>query len=334
MDRIDPPPEQELREIGARLHEAARGARPSLFNPGGMRGRLLAAAMRDDTLRSALFQFVDVLPSLDSAQAIAAHFRAYLHGHRLGGVWGRLLALGELPWAAWAVRRSVQRLARQFLVEETPDALRGVIESLARIPAAVTVDAVGEAVLSEEEADACLARNLALLRWLTQTGARPPNFSLKPSALTSRFDPLDPEGTARRVLARLAPLLEEAAECGAALTLDMENHELKPLILDLFRQIAQSRPEAGWLPGIALQAYCPETERDLYALLQWARERGRRIGVRLVKGAYWDTEVATAAARHWPCPVYREKSATDAAYERLTRLLFQHVEIVRPAIAS
>src|SRR5512134_3525557 len=145
MDRPDPAPEQQVQEIGARLHHAARGARPALFDPRGLRGRLLGAALDDDALRGALFQFVDVLPSLDSAAAIASHFRAYLHGRSLAGPWGRLLEFGEHPWAAWAVKRGVRRLARQFLMEETPQAVMGVLAALRRVPAEASVDAVGEA---------------------------------------------------------------------------------------------------------------------------------------------------------------------------------------------
>jgi RHH-type proline utilization regulon transcriptional repressor/proline dehydrogenase/delta 1-pyrroline-5-carboxylate dehydrogenase len=331
---MDPPTqEQEIEQLGVRLLQAARAARPTLFDPASLRGRLLTAALRDDALRAALFQFVDVLPSLESAGAISSHFRAYLHGRRLGGPWGRLLELAEHPWAAWAVRRSVRRLARQFLVEETPRALGHALACLARVPAAATVDAVGEAVLTEQEADAYLHRNLALLEWLRDAAA-PPSLSLKLSALTPRFDPIDPEGTARRVLARVAPLMERVVAAGAQLTVDMEAHESKPMTLEVFRRMLEAWPDPRWLPGIALQAYCPETEGDLAELLRRAGERGRRIAVRLVKGAYWDTEVALAAARGWPCPVHRDKGETDAAYERLTALLLREPGSVYPAFAS
>jgi len=334
MDRPDPAPEQQLQEIGARLHHAARGGRPALFDPRGLRGRLLGAALGDDGLRGALFQFVDVLPSLDNAAAIASHFRAYLHGRPLAGPWGRLLEFGEHPWAAWAVKRGVRRLARQFLVEESPRSVLGALAALRRIPAEASVDAVGEAVLTEDEADAYLRRLLALLEWLRSAGARPPSLSLKLTALTPRFDPLDPAGTSRRVLARIGPLMDRIVAASAQLTVDMEHHEIKPLILEVFRRLVEAWPDPSWLPGIALQAYCPETGRDLDELLRWAEERNRRIAVRLVKGAYWDSEVALAAARAWPCPVYRDKADTDAAYERLAALLFQHVPAVYPAIAS
>lgn len=326
--------ERVLLAIGTELYRKASRSSPALFDPGGLRGRVLAHAMEDEGLRSALFQFVDTLPQLDNARSIAGHFHSYLKGHRLGGVWGRLLELGQYPIWAWAVRESVKRLARLFLVEENDLSLRRALEKLRRIPAGVTVDAVGEAVLTEAEADAYLVRNLSLLQWLTEAGVNPPNLSLKLSALTPRFDPLDPEGTRQRVMKRLRPLMDLVVKTKAHVTIDMEQHELKPLVIDLFRHLAETYLDSGWLPGIALQAYLPETERDLATLIRWAQENRRRIGVRLVKGAYWDTEIALARQRRWPVPVFLDKNETDAHYERLTKILFDHPQFIYPAIAS
>lgn len=338
---MDSVPEPLIQEIGSELYRRASRGKPALFDPRGLRGRVLSQAIHDPALRAALFQFVDVLPQLADARGIARHFGAYLEPfvqaqdrrHRLAGAWGRLLALGSHPLAAWAVKRSVSRLARLFLVEETEAALECALAQLSRIPAAATLDAVGEAVLTEAEADAYLARNLRLLEWLSaRTGA--PNLSLKPSALTPRFEPLDPEGTQAAILGRLQPFMARVLETRAAVTLDMEHYEFKRLILSLFRQWVEAYPQSGWLPGIALQAYLPETERDLASLVRFAEAAKRRIGIRLVKGAYWDTEVALAAQRRWPAPVYRDKSETDAHFERLVDIVFRHGEWIYPAIAT
>ncbi|MBI2311413.1 MAG: bifunctional proline dehydrogenase/L-glutamate gamma-semialdehyde dehydrogenase [Betaproteobacteria bacterium] len=325
--------EQVVLEIGRDLYRRARRGRPALFDPRSLRGRVLSQAIRDNALRAALFQFVDVLPQLSDSGSIARHFQAYLRRHRLAGPWGRLLALGNYPVAAWAVKQSVARLARLFLVEETERALRRTLADLSRIPAGVTMDAVGEAVLTESEAEGYLQRNLRLLDWLA-AGDGAPNLSLKLSALTPRFDPLDLPGLSETVLRRLAPLMHKAVAAGATVTLDMEHYEFKPAILALFRKWLEAWPQSGWLPGIALQAYLPETERDLVSLIRLAESSGRRISIRLVKGAYWDTEVALAKQRRWPVPVYRDKGQTDANYEHLARLLFQHAQWVYPAIAT
>src|SRR6185436_7199236 len=86
--------------------------------------------------------------------------------------------------------------------------------------------------------------------------------------------------------------------------------------------------------GIVIQAYLCDAERDLTRLLAWVRRRGQSITVRLVKGAYWDSEVVGAAQRGWPCPVFRKTWQTDIAFEHLCTFLFDHREWLRPAIAS
>ena len=327
------PPEPVVAEIGRTLYASAVASRPALFRARGVRGALLAQALRDEKLKRALFQFVDVLPQLDDAAAVARHFRTYLEGHALQGPWGRLLKLGASPLMAGAVRASVTRVARLFLVEEDRGPLARALREIERAGAQTTIDAVGEAVLTEAEADTYVARYRAVLAAM-HAGGFAPHASIKLSALTPRFDPIDPGGSRARALARIAPLMHDVVALGAALTIDMERYELKPLVLDTFRALVETYPDTGWQPGLALQAYLPETQRDLGELVQWARRRGRRITVRLVKGAYWDTEVATARQQNWPMPVYLDKAQTDAAYERLTRALFDAADIVYPAIAG
>ncbi len=330
----DPSLEAPIAEIGGKLYADAVGSSPPLFGVSGMRGALLERALADERLRTALFQFVDVLPQLETGEQIAGHFRSYLEGHDLAGPWGRLLRLGYSPALAWVVRASVARTARLFLVEEAPGAVRRALTAIGAIGATATIDAVGEAVLTEAEADEYVARYAALLAWQEAAGVAQPHISLKLTALTPRFDPLDADGTGKRVLTRLAPLLREALRLRASVTIDVEGYDLKPLIVRIFMAIVAAYPEPGWQPGIALQAYLPETAHDIRTLARFAREARRRIGVRLVKGAYWDTEVALARQRRWPVPVFLEKAETDAQFEHLTRLLFDARDAFFPAIAS
>lgn len=224
-------------------------------------------------------------------------------------------------------------LSQQLLAAEEGDQLERLLDRLASLPARATIDAVGEAVLSEGEADAYLARNLRLLARLRVRDV-PPHLSLKLTALSPRFDPLDAAGTRRRVFRRMETLLAAAAECGATLTIDMEQHELKPLILDLFLDLLDAFPDPRWQPAIALQAYLPETGDDIDRVLNAAQRYGRRIGVRLVKGAYRDQEAAWAAQRDWPLPTWREKAHTDWHYEQLTARLLDHCDSLHPAIAG
>lgn len=186
-------------------------------------------------------------------------------------------------------------------------------------------------MLSEAEADVYAARIHKLLAWLAAASPPQPDLSVKLSALTPRFDPIDLAGSAERVLLRLEPLCDAAVQAGVSLPLDMENHDSRPLVLAVFRRLAE-RP--GIPPGLALQAYRPDAAADLLDLLSppWTAERPLRV--RLVKGAYWDSEVALVAQRFLPSSVYTDKAATDAGFERLSALLFEAGERVYPMIAS
>ena len=321
--------ETEVQDIGHRLYARAARRIPSLYR--GFAGAMIRQTMDDERLRTALFQFVDTLPQLHGSTDIARHLAAYLAGVPRSGWQGRMLGLAARPTFAWTVGLFCRRLARQFLAEESEAGVLRAIDRLARAGAMATIDTVGEAVLSEGEADAYLARNLTLIDWLARRG--PPQISIKLTGLTPRFEPLDAGGTRKRLYARLAPLLEVASRHGATVTIDMEQHELKALTLDLFLDVVNDFAGA-WRPAVALQAYLPETGDDLARVLAAAEKTGRRIGVRLVKGAYWDQELAWAAQRGWPLPTYREKTATDAAFERHAAWLLERSEALHPAIAS
>ena len=157
---------------------------------------------------------------------------------------------------------------------------------------------------------------------------------MKLSSLCARFDPLDPN-TEEVVRERLRELFREAAKLGAAVTVDMEQYAFKDLTLEIFRGVlAEEEFRAAPHAAIALQAYLKDAESDVGDLIRWARRQKRRIGVRLVKGAYWDSEIAWAQQKGWPIPVFLEKAETDASYERLTRLLLQGRDVIDAAFGS
>ncbi len=68
--------------------------------------------------------------------------------------------------------------------------------------------------------------------------------------------------------------------------------------------------------------------------VDWAATRDRPVGVRLVKGAYWDHETVTAIAHDWPVPVFQQKWASDANFDRCATLMVEHADVLRPAFAS
>ncbi|HWT54921.1 MAG TPA: proline dehydrogenase family protein [Rhodocyclaceae bacterium] len=324
-----------VHHIASALLHSARQHKPRIYN--GVSGQVLRRCLDDAPLRAALFRFIDVLPQLQGSAAQAAHLRAYLDEAGSTGLLPGLMKLSARPSLSWLATLQIRHLAQNFLVEETPRALALVLNKLAALPATVTLDAVGEAVLTEAEADAYRDRVLWQLQqdWCAKHGQRQaPHLSIKLTALAPGFDPLDAGGTRRRVYARLTPILELAAERQATVTIDMEHHELKQQIVDLFLDAVVHFNDPRWQPAIALQAYLPETRDDLSRVLEAAQRSGRRLGVRLVKGAYWDQEHAWALERGWPMPCYLDKAATDANYEALTAILLARTDTLHVAIAG
>lgn len=344
--------EKEVQRLARTLYQQAAKHKPAIFEPQDWMGRMIEWSLKDESLRVALFRFVDVLPSLDSAVEVGRHLEEYFArvDHALGG----LVFLAQALHAGWlvapVVRHNMARLARRFIVEEEPEALNSVLEQLRQEPAAFTLDVVGEATVSEKEARAMQQRYLGLLRHLAPAAAAWPSsaqidsgargrlprlhISIKVSSLCARFDPLDPD-TEPVVRDRLRPLFRQASRLGAALTLDMEQYAYKDLTLAIFCSLLEEKefakePHAS----IALQAYLSDAEKDVSWLIRWARERRRRIGVRLVKGAYWDSEIAWAKQKNWPIPVFLEKAETDANYERLSLFLLKNYESVDAAFGS
>ena len=344
--------EQEIQQLARSLYHRAAEDKPSIFDAQDWLGKMIEWSLEDESLRVALFRFVDVLPSLDTAGEIGRHLEEYFA--KVDHAFGGLVFLAQALRAGWLLapvaRQNVTRLARRFIVDEEPAALRSALETLRKEPAAFTLDVVGEATVSEKEALATQRRYLDLLQSLSIISARWPvvpqidqgatgplpriNLSVKASALCARFDPLDPDSE-RIVRERLRPLFREAARLNAGLTLDMEQYSLKNLTLAIFRGLVEesefvSQPNAA----IAIQAYLRDAEDDMTELIGWARARRRRIGVRLVKGAYWDSEITWAKQKGWPIPVFLEKPETDANYERLARLLLESNDVVDAAFGS
>ncbi|MBI2948812.1 MAG: L-glutamate gamma-semialdehyde dehydrogenase, partial [Verrucomicrobia bacterium] len=161
------------------------------------------------------------------------------------------------------------------------------------------------------------------------------NVSIKISGLYSQIRPTDPEGALLHLGRRLRPLLRRAKERGVFVNFDMESTALKDLTLELFKRLlAEPEFHDCAQAGIALQAYLRQTESDLDELIDWARRRNRAITLRLIKGAYWDSETVLAQQRGWPVPVFQTKAETDANYERLAGRMLQNASHIRSAFGT
>jgi RHH-type transcriptional regulator, proline utilization regulon repressor / proline dehydrogenase / delta 1-pyrroline-5-carboxylate dehydrogenase len=321
--------------------------------------KLMAWTMENDGLRVQLFRLIDCLPALQSKAEIARHMQEYLASDAI-----EVPALRSLlnfstdnpnsmtaTAAATTLATAVATLAKRYICGENLAAASKTIERLRRERLAFTLDLLGEAVISETEAQGYLDRYLAIMADLTDRAQKWDNsaqidradgetlhrvqVSVKLSALYSQFDPIDPIKTTEKVSEPARILLRKAKELGCDLHFDMEQYEFKSLTLQILKQVLiepefRDRTDVG----ITLQGYLRDSERDLVDLIAWAKERGQPITVRLVKGAYWDRETIHAHQQGWAVPVFFDKVSTDANYERLTQILLEHHQYLYAAIGS
>jgi RHH-type transcriptional regulator, proline utilization regulon repressor / proline dehydrogenase / delta 1-pyrroline-5-carboxylate dehydrogenase len=121
----------------------------------------------------------------------------------------------------------------------------------------------------------------------------------------------------------------------ASLIFDMEQADTKTLLVEIFtRLFAEPSYKDYPYAGLALQAYHRDTARDIEGLLAWVRRREAPIAIRLVKGAYWDSDTIRYRQRGWPVPLFEHKVLTDANYEALTYLLLSQSALIRPAFGT
>ena len=350
--------EDRTQALGRQLLAASIAARPTVASAEYWADQAGEWLFADDDLKVRLFRLVDCMPMLDDPVAVDRHLREYFDDEALArlpvAVRSALQAArtGLLaPFAARAVRAAMLAQARRFIAGTTPAEAAEAARAQRRRHRGFTLDFLGEAVTSDAEADAYAAASARLLEELSPAAAAwPPDplvddgpdgplprvhLSLKLSALDPAFDAIDPVGTAERVLGRLRPLWRLARDRGAQVHVDMESHAAKDLTLEIFKAIAMEPEFRDWPAcGVVVQCYLRSAPHDLVHLADWARRRGTPVWVRLVKGAYWDSETTHARAAGWPVPVWEEKWQTDACYEAATRFVMEHADLLRPALGS
>ena len=336
---------------GQRIFELVDQHPESIFSKAGFYQKMMAFSMQDETFKVQMFRFVDVLASLRRSSDIVVHLREYFRGMDsfIPMMQTGLRAAGIFPWlTAFILRRNVSGMARQFIAGKDGADVMKTLRKKRKEDIGFTVDLLGEAVVSEKEADEYAARAMELLETLSRetrgwtdplgknAGLFPVvNLSLKISAFYSQMDPAAPEEAIAHLAPKLRPILRRAKELGAFVNFDMESFSQKNSTLDLFKQLFTEPEFVDWpRVGIVIQAYLRDAERDLRDLIEWGRRRGTRFAVRLVKGAYWDYEKIVSSQNGWICPVFLQKPESDTCFENCTRVLLENESIVTAAFGS
>ena len=323
-------------EIGKQLLDDARRHRAGMLSSQFWSDQLMHWAMRDPAFKVQLFRFVDVFPTLRTPEQVHAYLVDYLTqpGVTLPSTMDLGLKAGSLAKGVLAktIAGRITALASNFIAGRDPAAAMPQLQRRWSEGIALSVDLLGEACVSREEAAVYQQRYLALIDQLADASAHWPanphletdhigplpraNVSIKITSLSARVDPIDFEGCLDDLTAALRPILEAARRYHVFLNFDMEQSWLKELTIALFQRCCE---QFDFPAGLAMQSYLRSGDEDAERIIQWARQSGRQVTVRLIKGAYWDHEVIRAEERGWPIPVWTAKHQTDACFERMAQ---------------
>ncbi len=320
--------------------------------------KAMELSSQDQQLKAALFRFVDVTPACRSLDDLARHLTGFLEevGDRPPPLDRAMKMAGTRPGRAAlgaAAAAGVRHMAHRFIVGQSPEDALGVLRDLWRRGVAASVDLLGEATVTQEEADRYATRCAEAIDTLAGAYAKFPerprleqdsygplpraNLSVKVSALTPLLRPEAPEVGERDAARRLRPLLQRARDRAIHLHIDMESLDALETTMQLvFDLLDEPEFADGPSAGIVLQAYLRESPDQLDRILAWATatRRAPPLVVRLVKGAYWDHEVVEARQHGWQPPVFEVKADCDRNFEALTRRLLEARPAVRVAIGS
>lgn len=330
-------------------------SKTSIFNKDWWYGSVMDWSMKNPKFKTNMFRFVDVLPSLNSGNDVAKHLKEYFTegGDELPSVFNVGLGLGKLApgLMAGAIRKNVTEMAKMFITGENPKDAMSVLKKTRKNNITFTVDILGEATLSEKEALEYQAKYMELISWFAteaktwdsnhlldqnHLGEIPKvNVSVKMTALYSQIKDTAWDDSKIQIKNRLRPLLSLAIKNQVFLNLDMEHYGVKHLTLEVFKELLMEPEFRSYTHfGCVIQAYLKDSYSDIQDLIDYAKSRGTYFTIRLVKGAYWDSESIEAQQKDWPIPVYLNKSETDSNYESCADLLMKNISVIHLALGS
>ena len=345
--------EDRIQTLGSELIKSAI----QQINEPSWLDQLIDHAIQDPQLRIQTLRFIDVLPSLNNDIELTRHLQEYFGNLKTPlpelAQWG--LKQSDRPWlahiAAPLVRLTIRSFSRKFMGGSTIHAAANTIKRLKHSGMSCSLDILGEASISEKEADMYQSAYLEMIpemsiqmkQWTGSEkidrlhGRDTPrlNVSLKLSSLYSQIDPVNIKGSVDAIKYRLYPILECARDNHAFVMLDMEQYDFKNIILQTFLAILEEPVFKDWPDiGLAIQAYLKDSYKDLKSLYNVLHKRNTPATIRLVRGAYWDYETVTASQNNWFSPVWTNKQDTDANFESCLDYLLSKHPVMETAVAT
>ncbi|MFK7837074.1 MAG: bifunctional proline dehydrogenase/L-glutamate gamma-semialdehyde dehydrogenase PutA [Sulfitobacter sp.] len=248
--------------------------------------------------------------------------------------------LGE-PVIRTAVSRAMKEMGRQFVLGEDINAAMQRAAGMEEKGFTYSYDMLGEAARTEADAKRyhlSYSRAIsAIATACTEDDIRKnPGISVKLSALHPRYEVAQEDAVMTDLVPRLRALCLLAKSAGMGLNVDAEEADRLALSLDVIDRVMAEPALAGWDGfGVVVQAFGPRATPVIDALYDMATRHDRRIMVRLVKGAYWDTEIKRAQVEGIDgFPVFTRKAATDVSYISNARKLLGMTDRIYPQFAT
>ncbi|MFO1110058.1 MAG: bifunctional proline dehydrogenase/L-glutamate gamma-semialdehyde dehydrogenase PutA [Bradyrhizobium sp.] len=276
-----------------------------------------------------------------SAWALGVSARVIQPGETPQGTIGRLTKRLGAPAVRAATRQAMRLMGSHFVLGETIEAALERVKPHAEHPSRYSFDMLGEGARTAEDArryfDAYACAIEAIGR---AAGANPlpdrPGISVKLSALHPRFEAVSRARVTTELVPRLVDLARRAQAFDLNFTVDAEEADRLELSLDVIAAAFAEPALTGWNGfGLAIQAYQKRATEVIDYVNELAHRRDRRLMLRLVKGAYWDTEIKRAQERGLDgYPVFTRKAMTDLNYVACARKLLALRPRIFPQFAT
>lgn len=253
----------------------------------------------------------------------------------------RVVAASGAPVVRKAVDMAMRLMGAQFVAGQTMAEALAHAQPWEQKGFCYSYDMLGEAALTEADAAAYFAAYAQAIDAIGQAAKGRgiydgPGISIKLSALYPRYCRSQREAVMAHLYPRLLALAVQARQGDIGLNIDAEEADRLDLSLDLLERLCFEPPLRQWDGlGFVVQAYQKRAPLVLDALVDVAQRSGRRLMVRLVKGAYWDSEIKRAQAQGLDgYPVYTRKVYTDVAYLACARKLLAAPQWIYPQFAT
>ncbi|WP_291934919.1 bifunctional proline dehydrogenase/L-glutamate gamma-semialdehyde dehydrogenase PutA [Limnohabitans sp.] len=253
----------------------------------------------------------------------------------------RLVAKSGEPLIRQGVQLAMQMLGEQFVTGETIDEALHRARAMESQGFRYSYDMLGEAALTEADAQRYMQAYENAIHAIGQASngqgvVNGPGISIKLSALHPRYSRAQHQRVMDELLPRVLKLTELARHYDMGLNIDAEEVDRLDISLDLLEALCLSPSLQGWHGiGFVIQAYQKRCPFVIDFVVDLARRTGHRLMVRLVKGAYWDSEIKRAQLDgQSDYPVYTRKHHTDVSYLACAQKLLAAPDAVYPQFAT